>query len=205
MSHRQNPVAGGRGNGQAGAVQQDGVQVRRAHPDEWAAVRDVRLAALADAPDAFASTLAREEGRTEAEWRSRVAQIPWFLAWQAGCPAGLVAMFPLIQEGSEGPAHPVAEWHLVSMWVPPAARGGGIADRLVGAVLAHARAAGAERVTLWVATGNARATAFYRRMGFRPTGRHQRYPRPGAAALDEAEFIRELPGAPAASQLQRRP
>ena len=186
-------------------MQRDGVQVRRAHPDEWATVRDVRLAALADAPDAFASTLAREEGRTEAEWRSRVALIPWFLAWQAGRPAGLVATFPVTQDSPEGPVHPVAEWHLVSMWVPPGARGGGVADLLVRAVLEHARAAGAGKVTLWVAAGNARAAACYRRMGFQPTGRHQLYPRPGAAALDEVEFTRELPGAPAASYPQRRP
>jgi ribosomal protein S18 acetylase RimI-like enzyme len=186
-------------------MRHDGVAVRRADPDDWALVRDLRLAALADTPDAFASTLAREEGRTEAEWRSRVALIPWFLAWQAGRPAGLVAIFPVTQDSPEGPVHPVAEWHLVSMWVPPGVRGGGVADLLVRAVLAHVRAAGAERVTLWVAAGNARAAAFYRRMGFRPTGRHQRYPRPGAAALDEAEFSRELPGAPAGSQPQRRP
>ncbi len=179
--------------------------MRRAHPDDWATVRDLRLAALADAPDAFASTLAREEGRAGAEWRSRVALIPWFLAWRAGRPAGLVAMIPVTQDSPEGPVHPVTEWHLVSMWVPPADRGGGAAGLLVRAVLEHARAAGAEKVSLWVATGNARAAACYRRMGFRPTGRHQLYPRHGAAALDEAEFARGLREAPVASQPQRRP
>jgi ribosomal protein S18 acetylase RimI-like enzyme len=167
----------------------------QAHPDEWAVVRDLRLAALADAPEAFASTLAREQSRTEAEWRSRIALIPWFLAGPPGRPGGLVAMFPVTGATPEGPAHPVAEWHLVSMWVAPARRGRGVAARLVTAVLEHARVAGAGRVTLWVATGNARAEACYRRMGFQPTGRRQRYPRPGAAPLEEAEFSRQLGGA----------
>jgi ribosomal protein S18 acetylase RimI-like enzyme len=173
------------------------VQVRLAQPDEWAVVRDVRLAALADAPDAFASTLGRETGQTEADWRSRVAARPWFLAWQADQasgarqPAGLAAMFP---EHSGQPVPP-PDWHLVSMWVRPEARGAGIADRLVTAVVAHASAAGAARVTLWVAIGNGRARALYQRMGFVPTGRRQMYPREGTTDLDEEEFACPLDGA----------
>jgi GNAT superfamily N-acetyltransferase len=168
-----------------------GVQVRRALPDEWATVRDVRLAALADAPDAFASTLSRELVRTEPQWRSRIRAWPWFLAWRAGVPAGLVAAVP-DQPASEPPAATRRGWHLVSMWVSPPARGRGVADLLVGAVLDYAETVGAPRVTLWVALGNARARAFYARMGFTPTGRRQVYPRDGAAALDEEELTRPV-------------
>jgi ribosomal protein S18 acetylase RimI-like enzyme len=78
------------------------------------------------------------------------------------------------------------------MWVSPQARGGGVADLLIGAVMDYAAGAGAPRVTLWVAVGNARARAFYRRMGFAPTGRRQAYPRDGAAPLDEEEFARPV-------------
>jgi ribosomal protein S18 acetylase RimI-like enzyme len=167
------------------------VQIRRAHPDEWATVRDVRLAALADAPDAFASTLSREASRSEPQWRCRIRAWPWFLAWRAGAPAGLVAAVP-DQPASGPPAAGRRAWHLVSMWVSPQARGGGVADLLIGAVMDYAAGAGAPRVTLWVAVGNARARAFYRRMGFAPTGRRQAYPRDGAAPLDEEEFARPV-------------
>jgi len=172
------------------------VQVRLAQPDEWTVVRDVRLAALADAPDAFASTLGRETGQPEAEWRSRIAARPWFLAWHEGQPAGLVAMFPEQTPLPEHTAPPAAppDWHLVSMWVRPEARGAGVADRLVAAVLAYARAAGAAQVTLWVAIGNDRARGFYQRMGFVPTGRRQMYPRAGTTDLDEEEFACTLDG-----------
>jgi ribosomal protein S18 acetylase RimI-like enzyme len=166
-------------------------QVRLAQPDEWTVVRDLRLAALADAPDAFASTLGRETGQTEAEWRARVAARPWFLAWHEDRPAGLVAMFPG-QTALPGQTVAPPGWHLVSMWVRPEARGAGIADRLVAAVLGHAKAAGAAQVTLWVAVGNDRARGFYQRMGFVPTGRRQMYPRAGATDLDEEELARTL-------------
>jgi ribosomal protein S18 acetylase RimI-like enzyme len=169
----------------------NGAQVRRARPDEWATVRDVRLAALADAPDAFASTLTRELGRTGPQWRSRIGAWPWFLAWRAGAPAGLVATVP-DQAASGPPAAGRRGWHLVSMWVCPPARGHGVADMLVGAVMDHAEMAGAPRVTLWVAVGNARARAFYRRMGFTATGRRQVYPRDGTAPLDEEELARPV-------------
>jgi ribosomal protein S18 acetylase RimI-like enzyme len=161
--------------------------VRRAHPGDWATVRDVRLAALADAPDVFASTLAGEAGQPEAKWRARIARLPWFLGFQDGQPAGLIAALPPRYGPGQDP-----HWHLVSMWVSPDARGAGLAGLLVGAVTEHVRQAGADRVTLWVTVGNDRARAFYRRMGFAPTGRRQIYPRPGAADLDEEEFSRAL-------------
>jgi ribosomal protein S18 acetylase RimI-like enzyme len=94
-----------------------------------------------------------------------------------------------------GPSAPPPDWHLVSMWVRPGARGAGVADRLVGAVMAHASAAGAARVTLWVTVGNDRARAFYQRMGFVPTGRRQMYPRAGTTDLDEEELACSVDGA----------
>ena len=116
-------------------VIEDGVQIRRMEPGEWATVRRVRLAALADAPEAFASTLDRELGFEEATWRERIAASPWFLAWRDGEPVGLVAVVTQQPGGASG-------WHLVSMWVSPQVRGSGVADGLVAAVTAHARAAG---------------------------------------------------------------
>jgi ribosomal protein S18 acetylase RimI-like enzyme len=167
------------------------VEIRQAQPDEWAVIRDLRLAALADAPDAFASTVSRETGQAEASWRARIAARPWFLAWHHDQPAGLVAMFP---EPTEPAGQTTPDWHLVSMWVRPEARGTGVAGRLVTAVLAHATAAGAAQVTLWVAISNDRARAFYQRMGFVPTGRRQMYQRAGTTDLDEEEFACPLDG-----------
>lgn len=45
--------------------------VRRVRPEEWQALRDVRLRALTDAPEAFAARL--EESRRHPEARMRLA------------------------------------------------------------------------------------------------------------------------------------
>jgi len=52
-------------------------------------------------------------------------------------------------------------------------RGTGVADRLVAAVRDLAKQSGATSVTLWVTEVNGRARAFYRRLGFLPTGGRQ--------------------------------
>ena len=71
------------------------------------------------------------------------------------------------------PEEPGPGWHLVGMWVAPQHRGQGVADELVGAVCELARQSGAASVALWVTDVNDRARAFYRRLGFAPTGRRQ--------------------------------
>ena len=133
--------------------------VRPLGPEDWALLKHVRLTALADAPEAFYSTLAKEEHRTEAEWRASAGQLTWFAALDAdGAPAGLVAVV------HGGP--PPGDAMLVSMWTAPAHRGSGLAGELVAAALAAAREAGEERLTLWVYAGNARAIRAYQRWGF---------------------------------------
>jgi ribosomal protein S18 acetylase RimI-like enzyme len=145
-------------------------EIRRLAPDGWATLRQVRLAALADAPAAFSSTLDRELGLDEQRWRERIESAAWFLAWQAGRPVGMVAGFAGAADAADRPGR---RWHLVSMWVSPRARGRGTADRLVEEVATCARQDGADMLVLWVTDVNARGRAFYRRMGFRSTGRRQ--------------------------------
>lgn len=136
--------------------------VRRATPAEWPAYRALRLAALADAPDAFGSTLAEATRNTQADWRSRLEKAACFIASAGGRDAGLAAC--LVGDGRA---------QLVSMWVHPGHRGAGLADLLVGAVVQWARTAGYDELELWVAAGNERARRLYARHGFASTGEEQ--------------------------------
>lgn len=134
-------------------------------PEDWRLWRELRLAALAEAPLAFGSKLAdwQGDGDREERWRGRLG-IPAshnVVALVDGQPAGMVSGVPGEQDG---------EAELISMWVSPAARGRGVGDRLVGAVEEWARRNGATRLMLGVRAHNASAIALYRRNGFGETG-----------------------------------
>jgi len=189
----------------AAANSSGAVEVRRLVAADWAALRELRLTALADAPYAFSSTLDRELGFDQATWRGRIESTAHVGAWRPGPPAaliGLAAGFPepaALRGGGAGPGDAASDpgreepraWHLVSMWVGPQGRGQGIADRLVAAVCELARADGAEQLALWVTEVNLRARAFYRRAGFRETGQRQLV-RPDEPGNWEQRMLRDL-------------
>jgi GNAT superfamily N-acetyltransferase len=146
------------------------VLVRETAQEDWRALRGIRLHALRDAPDAFASTHEREAAFGEADWRRRISGKGTFLAYlpevSASEPVGLI--------GGYEPAPGVVE--LVSMYVRPKARGRGVGEALIAAVAGWARARHAASVHLWVTETNSRARLLYERCGFELTGERQPLP-----------------------------
>ena len=157
-------------------------ELRRLAEDDWAALRAARLTALADAPYAFGSTLAREQEFGEDTWRSRTHSGAVFAAWSDETIVGLATA--LLEPDEPG-------WELVGMWVSSTWRGTGVAGRLVGTVCEYARGEGADWIGLWVTEANPRALAFYTRLGFEPTGARQLV-RPDEADNWELEMTRRL-------------
>lgn len=129
-------------------------------PEGWERLREVRLAALADAPEMFGSTLTREQAFDEAEWRKRAARPATFIASRDGVDVGLAGVF---FEDATG-------WSVMSMWIAPAARGTGVVEALIHACEAVAREAGASQVTLGVMEDNLRGRRAYSRLGYALTG-----------------------------------
>ncbi len=140
------------------------VTVRRATADEWEMVRDIRLAALQDAPYAFGSTYARERDFDEETWRGRLGNPdnPTFLAFDGDRPIGIDGVYT--ENGDR---------ILVAMWVAPGARRGGVGAALTEAVCEWARVRGDNRIYLGVADGNDAARRLYERLGFVMTGKSQ--------------------------------
>jgi GNAT superfamily N-acetyltransferase len=159
------------------------VEIERAAPASWERVRAIRLRALADAPDAFARTLAEEEAMEPAGWRERLVVAATFLAREGGEDVGMATAAPFR-------GRPEAAG-LFGMWVAPSWRGTQTADRLVEAVVAWARAGGFRQVLLEVADDNAAALALYRRRGFERTGSTGALP-PPRTHITEHERALEL-------------
>ncbi|MCY0989278.1 GNAT family N-acetyltransferase [Nannocystis sp. ILAH1] len=138
------------------------MKIVRLGAHEGERLRAVRLAALGDAPDAFGGTLAEAAVRPADDWRRQLVELATFVAVVEGGDAGMVRAARHEVEPDTG--------ELLSMWVAPAARGRGVGDALVDAVVAWARAEGLRRLVLDVGDANAAAIALYARNGFVPTG-----------------------------------
>lgn len=127
-------------------------------PDEWRAWRDLRLQALAQDAHAFGSTLEEWQDASDERWQRRLRDVPLnAIAYLDGQPAGLVAATAPDTAGTTD---------LISMWVAPFARGRGVGDALIQAVVEWAEGQGLQRVALDVVASNGPATALYERNGF---------------------------------------
>jgi GNAT superfamily N-acetyltransferase len=119
------------------------VDVRRVAPDEWQVFREVRLAALADAPYAYLTTLAEARAQPPQLWQDRIAASPHFLATVDGVAAGITVVITT-DNGRE----------IVAVWVAPGARGGGVIEALIDAAVSWAR----EQDDVQLGCGSLRAT-----------------------------------------------
>ena len=166
------------------------VRVVAAVPDDWARMRALRLAALADTPDAFSATLAEERDQPDAFWRGRmekreVTTLRAELRADDGIwrDVGLAVVAPSFDDPSLA--------GIDSVWVAPDGRRCGAGDALIAAAVACAAAAGFGRVVLDAGDHNMAAIRLYERAGFRATGRTLRLPSP-REHLSEHELALDL-------------
>jgi GNAT superfamily N-acetyltransferase len=138
-------------------------ELRKMRATDWELAKCVRLAALADAPDAFASTLAEELAFADERWRERAASNAegittiGFFAQREDIPCGMVV-------GVRSPD--ASHVTLNALWVAQNVRRRGVARALIEAVCSWARELGAQRVELEVTEVSKPAIAAYRALGF---------------------------------------
>jgi ribosomal protein S18 acetylase RimI-like enzyme len=141
------------------------IEIVKVSPDDWRMWRELRLAALAEAPSAFGSTLAEWSGAgdTEQRWRARLADVALNLVVM--CDGEAAGMVSAAAPGEDRPAE------LMSLWVAPSSRGPGVGDEAIRQVLVWVRENfAATAVELSVKTGNTHAVRLYEHHGFIDAG-----------------------------------
>lgn len=164
------------------------IDVEVVGPARWSDVRRVRLAALADTPDAFGARLDEERAQPTSWWQERLrmtdrSTILATLSAPAGAPepVGLAVVGPRWDDDTAA--------GLFAVWVAPAGRGRGVGDALLRAAVEQARKAGATRLLLDVGDENHAAIALYERHGFVPTGRTGSLPSPREHVLEHERAL----------------
>lgn len=159
--------------------------IERLRRGEGPRLRAIRLRALADAPDAFGSTIAESELRSPEDWEAQIEALPTFVWREGDADLGMVRGAPHDRDPAGG--------YLISMWVAPEARGRGIGAALVGEAIGWARGRGLRRLVLDVGAHNVPARRVYERSGFVATGATGALP-PPRDHLPEVEMAIDLAG-----------
>ncbi len=157
-------------------------RVDRLDVAQWPRLKEIRLRALRDAPDAFGGSLEDEAARDEDAWVEFLSLGAWWVAVDDGRDVGVVA----------GGSRREVPW-VFSMWVEPSHRGTGVAGALLDEVVAWATVGGGEVLGLDVTQHAARARRFYLRYGFVPTGLTEPLQRDPSTILEELMLALRAP------------
>jgi len=146
------------------------MEIERLRPEDWKRLKKLRLDALKDSPDAFGSTLESALRYNDSDWESSIGKLTTFVAVQDGLDRGMLRCAP-------DKSNPSSIF-LISMWVAPAARRKGLAEKLIEVSAQWAQSAGYEKFILDVADNNISAIKLYSKLLFEPNGETGTLPSP---------------------------
>lgn len=170
------------------------IEIVELTPDHVTPWRALRLRALATEPAAFLQSVEEAEAQPLEELAARFSpeanvDSPIFGAFRAG---ELVGTLGLARQARLKARHTAVLW---GVFVAPEHRGLRIAEALVTAAVARARAMpGLERITLAVLASNAAARRLYHRAGFVPYGYEPQAIRVGEVFHDDEHMVLSLRG-----------
>ena len=129
---------------------------------DWQRFKKIRLLSLQNSPDAFGSTYVEVVSRPDSSWIAQISELPTFIGSINGVDLGVIRL-------AVDQDNPSDCW-LLLMWVGPQARGRGLGDKLVVALVEWAKNNDFKRVLLDVGDYNTHAIGLYTRNGFKPSG-----------------------------------
>lgn len=145
------------------------LEIREVEAGDLATFKEVRLEALLNHPEAFASTYEGEKRDSDEKWLERIAASDGrsnitYLAFVDGNPAGMAGIFCGFSPKTR---HSGTIW---GVYLRPQYRGQGIATRLLEACAAWAREGTMRILKLGVVTTNTAAIKCYTNYGFQVYG-----------------------------------
>jgi ribosomal protein S18 acetylase RimI-like enzyme len=161
------------------------ISIRQLTPGDAASYRSIRLAGLKQHPEAFGSTFEAEFTKPLAWFFDRLSSSQVFGAFRGTEILG-IAGFAV--RGGQKEAHKGLLW---GMYVRPNARGTGVAQRLIEAIIAFARPR-VELIQLSVVVGNEKARRLYTRLGFVEYGIEKNSLKYDSKYYDEILMAKEL-------------
>lgn len=161
------------------------IRIRQLMPEDAVLYRDIRLAGLKRAPEAFGSTFETEFAKSLTWFSDRLVTSQVFGAFRGSEILGIAGF--AIRHG-EKEAHKGLLW---GMYVQPEARGAGVARRLVETVIAFARRR-VELIQLSVVMGNEQARRLYSRLGFVEYGIERKSLKQDGQYFDEILMAKDL-------------
>ena len=159
------------------------LEIRRLIPADAPIYREFRLRGLKDHPDAFTSSFEEESMRALAVTEKRLAADSETAIWGAFIDDVLAGAIGLSRESRRKNRHKAS---VVAMYVLPEFNRRGVGRALIAHVIAEARAAGIEQLTLTVTASNASALALYVSAGFARFGVE-----PRAIKVDDVYYAKE--------------
>ncbi len=135
------------------------------NPSDVEAFRQIRLEALRNDPEAYASYVEEWECLPIGEWENRLRHNIVYASFEEDAPTGLMG---LMRQRMSKMAH---RGTLIMVYTSPAYRGSGIGRALLNAVSRHAREVGVHQLELAVSAENEAAIRFYLAQGFAEAGR----------------------------------
>jgi GNAT superfamily N-acetyltransferase len=138
------------------------VEILSLAPGDEERLRAIRLRALANAPEAFGTTLEEASAKPLDDWQRQLKQLVTFIAAFDNSDIG-------IARGARHANQSDAAC-LISMWVAPEFRRQGVAAALIDSVVAWAKTEKFRRLVLDVTESNVPAMSLYRKKGFAANG-----------------------------------
>jgi len=139
------------------------LDIKLLRPDEWRALRNIRLSALRESPHAFLPTYQKESGYDEPRWRREFTRGDWYVGVaRVGSVDEQVGIAGITREHDTPPNQCFLEY----VWIVPEFRRQGVAFNMVNEVLDRLKLSGVQTVFLWVLDGNDAAMRLDELLGF---------------------------------------